>query len=80
MDQQEEESSTKTITTIGIDIAKSVFQLHGVNEVGNVILHKKLRRSAVLDTFRKPEPCLVGMEACATEHYWPRSSLPSGMR
>lgn len=61
-----------TITTIGIDIAKSVFQLHGVDEVGDVILRKKLRRSAVLDTFRKLEPCLVGMEACATAHYWAR--------
>jgi transposase len=71
-DQQEEEPSTMTITTIGIDIAKSVFQLHGVDEVGDVILRKKLRRSAVLDTFRKLEPCLVGMEACATAHYWAR--------
>ena len=61
-----------TITTIGIDIAKSVFQLHGVDEAGAVVLLKKLRRSAVLDTFRKLEPCLVGMEACATAHYWAR--------
>jgi hypothetical protein len=61
-----------TITTIGIDIAKSVFQLHGVDEAGNVILRKKLRRSAVLDTLRQLEPCLVGMEACATAHYWAR--------
>jgi transposase len=71
-DQQEEEPSTMTITTIGIDIAKSVFQLHGVDEAGNVILRKKLRRSAVLDTLRQLEPCLVGMEACATAHYWAR--------
>lgn len=61
-----------TITTIGIDIAKTVFQLHGVDEAGKVILCKKLRRSAVLDTLRKLEPCLVGMEACATAHYWAR--------
>ncbi|MDP3460809.1 MAG: IS110 family transposase [Hyphomonas sp.] len=61
-----------TITTIGIDIAKSVFQLHGVDEAGKVILRKKLRRSAVLDTLRKLEPCLVGMEACATAHFWAR--------
>jgi len=52
--------------------AKSVFQLHGVDEAGNVILRRKLRRSAVLDTFRKLEPCLVGMEVCATAHYWAR--------
>lgn len=60
------------ITTIGIDIAKSVFQLHGVDDAGEVILRKKLRRSAVLDTLRKLEPCLVGIEACATAHYWAR--------
>ena len=59
-------------TTIGIDIAKTVFQLHGVDESGKVILCKKLRRSAVLDTLRKLEPSLVGMEACATAHYWAR--------
>ena len=61
-----------TIATIGIDIAKSVFQLHGFDEAGTVVLRKKLRRSAVLDTLRKLEPCLVGMEACATAHYWAR--------
>ena len=61
-----------TITTIGIDIAKSVFQLHGVDEAGTVVLRKKLRRSAVLDTLRDLAPCLVGMEACATAHYWAR--------
>lgn len=60
------------ITTIGIDIAKSVFQLHGVDEAGTVVLRKKLRRSAVLETFRDLAPCLVGMEACATAHYWAR--------
>jgi len=71
-DQQEEEPSTMTIITIGIDIAKSVFQLHGVDAAGKVVIRKKLRRSAVLDTLRKLEPCLVGMEACATAHYWAR--------
>src|SRR3990167_4504567 len=71
-DQQEEEPSAMKFTTIGIDIAKTVFQLHGVDESGKVILCKKLRRSAVLDTLRKLEPSLVGMEACATAHYWAR--------
>lgn len=61
-----------TITTLGIDIAKSVFQRLGIDEAGTVILRKKLRRSAVLDTLRKLEPCLNGMEACATAHYWGR--------
>lgn len=60
------------ITTIGIDIAKSVFQLHGVDEAGTVVLRKKLRRNSVLDTLRDLEPCRVGMEACATAHYWAR--------
>ena len=67
-----------TITTLGIDIAKSVFQLHGLGEAGNVILRKKLRRRAVLYTFRKLEPCLVGMEACATAHYWAREIAALG--
>lgn len=61
-----------TITTLGIDIAKSVFQLHGVDEIGGIVIRKKLRRSAVLNTLRKLEPCLIGMEACATAHYWAR--------
>lgn len=67
-----------TITTLGIDIAKSVFQLHGIDEAGNVILRKKLRRRAVLDTLRKLAPCLVGMEACATAHYWAREIAALG--
>ena len=60
------------ITTLGIDLAKSVFQLHGVDADGNAVLKKKLRRSAVLDFLRDVPPCLIGMEACATAHYWAR--------
>ena len=60
------------ITTLGIDLAKSVFQLHGVDAAGTVVLQKKLRRGAVLDFLRGLEPCLIGMEACATSHYWAR--------
>lgn len=60
------------ITTLGIDLAKSVFQLHGVDEAGRIIIRKKLRRNAVLDFLRGLEPCLVGMEACASAHYWAR--------
>ncbi len=60
------------VATIGIDIAKSVFQVHGVDEEGNVILRKKLRRLAVLPFFKKIEPCLIGVEACGTAHYWAR--------
>jgi len=60
------------VTTIGIDLAKSVFQLHGVDEEGNAVVKKKLRRGAVLDFLRNLPPCLIGMEACASAHYWAR--------
>ena len=60
------------ITTLGIDLAKSVFQLHGVDAAGSVVLKKKLRRSAVLDVLRALPPCLIGMEACASSHHWAR--------
>jgi len=60
------------ITTLGIDLAKSVFQLHGVDAVGAVVLQKKLRRGAVLNFLGKLEPCLIGLEACATSQYWAR--------
>ena len=67
-----------TITTLGIDIAKSVFQLHGVDADGAVVLQKKLRRGAVLDCLGKLEPCLIGMEACATSHHWAREIAALG--
>lgn len=60
------------ITTIGLDLAKSVFQLHAVNTDGAVVWRKKLRRSALLQELAKVPPCLIGMEACATAHYWAR--------
>lgn len=60
------------VTTIGIDLAKSVFQLHGVDEAGDVVFRKKLRRGAVLDFLRDLQPCLIGLEACATAHFWAR--------
>ena len=59
-------------TTIGIDIAKSVFQVHGVDAAGKVTVTKKLRRAEVMRFFEAIPPCLVGMEACATAHYWAR--------
>jgi len=59
-------------TTIGPDLAKSVFQVHGVDAAGQVTLRKKLRRSEVLKFFQTLPPCLVGMEACATSHHWAR--------
>jgi transposase len=66
------------ITTLGIDLAKSVFQLHGVDAAGAIVLQKKLRRGAVLDFLCKLDPCLIGMEACATSHYWAREIAALG--
>lgn len=60
------------VITIGIDLAKSVFQIHGVDAAGTVTVRKKLRRAEVLKFFEGLPPCLVGMEACATAHYWAR--------
>lgn len=60
------------LTTIGVDLAKSVFQLHGVDAAGTVIMRRQLRRSQMLEFFRRLPPCLVGMEACAGAHYWAR--------
>jgi transposase len=62
----------QAITTIGLDIAKSVFQVHGVDEKGNVILRRQLKRRYVLAFFQKQPPCLVGIEACASSHHWSR--------
>ena len=60
------------ITTIGLDLAKSVFQVHGVDDAGQVTVRRKLRRAEVLKFFRTLPPCLIGMEACATAHHWAR--------
>jgi transposase len=60
------------ITTVGLDLAKHVFQVHGVDAAGNVVLRRRLRRAQVLAFFAGLKPCLVGMEACATAHFWAR--------
>src|SRR5580700_7474686 len=62
----------QTITTIGLDIAKSVFQVHGVDAGGPVIVRRQLKRRYVLTFFQKLSPCLVGIEACASAHHWSR--------
>lgn len=62
----------QTITTVGLDIAKSVFQVHGVDAQGAVMVRRQLRRARVLTFFQKLPPCLVGIEACASSHYWAR--------
>ena len=62
----------ETVTTIGLDIAKSVFQVHGVDAVGQVVIRRQLKRRFVLSFFEKLSPCLVGIEACASSHHWSR--------
>jgi transposase len=62
----------QTITTIGLDIAKSVFQVHGVDAAGEVVIRRQLKRRSVLAFFQKLPPCLVGIEACASSHHWSR--------
>lgn len=60
------------ITTIGIDLAKEVFQIHGVDEHGKTVLRKQLRRSMMAEFFANLEPCLIGLEACGSCHHWAR--------
>src|SRR4051794_4379448 len=62
----------QAVTTIGLDIAKSVFQVHGVDAAGQVLIRRQLKRRAVLGFFQKLPVCLVGIEACASSHYWSR--------
>ena len=59
----------QTVTTIGLDIAKSVFHVHGIDAQSNVLTRRQLRRRQVLPFFKKLAPCLVGVEACATSHH-----------
>jgi transposase len=62
----------QTITTIGLDIAKSVFQVHGVDAAGQVVIRRQIKRRYVLAFFEKLAPCLIGIEACASSHHWSR--------
>ena len=62
----------QAVTTIGLDIAKSVFQVHGIDAEGKVLIRRQLKRRYVLAFFQKLSPCLVGIEACATSHHWSR--------
>jgi transposase len=67
-----------TITTIGLDLAKSVFQAHGVDETGATVLTKRLHRKQMLPFFSKLPPCQIAMEACGTAHYWARTLAAMG--
>ncbi|MBU0775214.1 MAG: IS110 family transposase [Alphaproteobacteria bacterium] len=66
------------IMTIGLDLAKSVFQVHGVDAAGKTVVRKALRRAQVLTFFSKLPPCLVGIEACGTSHHWARELIKLG--
>jgi transposase len=66
------------VTTIGLDIAKSVFQVHGVDAAGHMVLRQKLSRGRMLEFFAKLPRCLVGIEACASLHYWARELIRLG--
>lgn len=67
-----------SVATIGLDIAKSVFQVHGVDPAGQVVVRQRLTRRRVLAFFEKLAPCLVGIEACSTSHYWARELIARG--
>jgi len=66
------------ITTIGLDLAKSVFQAHGIDATGDTVLVKKLHRKQVIPFFSRLPTCLIGMEACATAHHWARTLIAIG--
>ena len=68
------------VVTVGVDLAKNVFQVHGADASGAVLFRKKLRRHQVLTFFAAQRPCTVAMEACGSSHYWARSRTPIGMR
>jgi transposase len=66
------------IATVGLDLAKNVLQLHGVDSQGHLVARKQLRRTEVLRYFAKLEPCVVSMEACGSSHYWGRELAKLG--
>src|SRR5262245_50052090 len=73
-----EEGRMDNVTTIGLDIAKAVFQVHGVDSVGAVVIRRKLTRGRVLRFFEGLPQCLVGIEACSSSHYWARELVARG--
>src|SRR6202789_1872186 len=70
----------ETAVTIGLDLGKSVFQIHGVGAGGSVVVQRRLTRGKLLEFFAKQPPCLVGMEACAAAHHWGRELQKLGHR
>ena len=78
LDLIEQEPSIAQVSTIGLDLAKNVFQVRGIDPQGKVLVCRPLRRAEVLPFFAKIAPCLVGMEACATAHHWGRELTKLG--
>jgi transposase len=66
------------MSTIGLDLAKNVFQVHGIDNTGKVIVRRSLRRRQMMPFFAKLEPCLIGIEACGTSHFWAREIAKLG--
>ncbi len=66
------------IVTVGLDLAKSIFQVHAVADDGSVVMRRAFRRSQVLDFFRRLDPCVVGLEACGSAHYWAQAIQSMG--
>ena len=68
----------KHVTRIGIDVAKHVFQLHGVDDRGHTVLRRRISRTQLCRFFAQLRPCLVGVEACGSAHYWARTLTALG--
>ena len=66
------------ITTLGLDLAKNVFQVHGIDATGEVVVRRRLRRAQVVVFFAALRPCLIGLEACGTAHFWARQLIALG--
>ena len=66
------------VAVVGVDLAKSVFQVHGIDAQGQIVLRRKLSRTKLLSFFEKLAPCLVGMETCASANYWARELMALG--
>ena len=74
----QQEGLMTNITTIGLDLAKRVFQVHGLEQNGQPVLRKQVRRGQVLKFFAAVSPCVVGMEACGSAHHWARELQAQG--
>ena len=66
------------VSTVGVDLAKNVFQVHAIDDVGEVIVRRALRRRRGIPFFSKLEPCLIAMEACGTSHFLGAGAVPAG--